>query len=352
MASKVKQKKVKAATQKQKVFRGPNPIISVTMWGVKHMMTELEAVQGQPVVMKEDFKAFSKVSIHNQGFNSMALPTKFQIKEYCPLVFRDLRERFDVSPEEFVAAWCNGPAEEITSPGKSNATFFTSHDKRFIIKSLNKEEVDLFHKIFPQYHTYMVEQSGVTLLPHFLALFRTTVNDKSEYLLVFRNVHSCQLDIDRVYDLKGSRVDRDASATEMQKELPVMKDNDFVNAGERIRLGAEQKALFMDKLKQDVEFLAKLKLMDYSLLVGVHKYAGDEAPSVDLTMDPYAVGEPGEHREQLFVGIIDILTKYGAKKMAAHNAKMFKHGTKAEISTVNPEAYSERFIKFISDNAE
>ena len=32
----------------------------------------------------------------------MALPTKFQIKEYCPLVFRDLRERFDVSPEEFV----------------------------------------------------------------------------------------------------------------------------------------------------------------------------------------------------------------------------------------------------------
>ena len=36
--SKVKQKKVKAATQKQKVFRGPNPVISVTMWGVKHMV--------------------------------------------------------------------------------------------------------------------------------------------------------------------------------------------------------------------------------------------------------------------------------------------------------------------------
>lgn len=168
---------------------------------------------------------------------------------------------------------------------------------------------------------------------------------------------------------------------------------------------------------------------------------------------------PGEHKEQLFVGIIDILTKYGAKKMAAHNAKMIKHGvslhsfpgreggsvhagdsavsfltpgiffvptmrwpiwlmsphsrrrnlsspaitldqnaplwvlsfsrgvpppslllliaphfvfnlhvvvffggggsvgilpsqTKAEISTVNPEQYSARFIKFISDNAE
>ena len=126
---------------------------------------------------------------------------------------------------------------------------------------------------------YMVEQSGVTLLPHFMALFRTTVNDKCEYLLVFRNVHSCQLDIDRVYDLKGSRVDRDASATEMQKELPVMKDNDFVFAGERLRLGAEQKALFMDKLKQDVEFLAKLKLM-----VGVARRRRGHTPAFARTL--------------------------------------------------------------------
>ena len=36
--SAVKVKKVRNATQKQKVFRGPNPVISVTMWGVKHMV--------------------------------------------------------------------------------------------------------------------------------------------------------------------------------------------------------------------------------------------------------------------------------------------------------------------------
>lgn len=354
MSTTIKHKKVKATKQRSSVFQGPNPVISVTMWGVKHMMNELEAVPYQAVIMKEDFKACSKVSIHNHLFNSMALPSKFTVKEYCPLVFRDVRERLGIDSNDFVESWCGGPAAEAKSAGKSNSTFFTSHDKRYIMKSLNKEEIDLFHKIFPQYHAYMVERQGNSLLPHYLALFRTTVNDKDSYLIVMRNVHSSDVAMNRTYDLKGSRVDRDASEKELAKEHPVMKDNDFVRTGEKLRMGTEVKALFLDKLKLDVEFLTKLKLMDYSLLVGVHKYDEGTVPTepIDPKRNPYAVGTPNENGEQLFVGIIDILTKYGAKKMAAHNAKMIKHGTKAEISTVNPEQYCIRFLKFIMDNTD
>eukprot|EP00061_Rhincodon_typus_P014531 g41602.t1 len=99
------------------------------------------------------------------------------------------------------------------------------------------------------------------------------------------------------------------------KELPTLKDNDFLNEGQRIQIGDENKKMFLDKLKRDVEpqqlYLnaplafngitiaesptinslgvtvdqkpnwsnhsntvatkaAQLKIMDYSLLVGIH----------------------------------------------------------------------------------
>ena len=38
----------------------------------------------------------------------------------------------------------------------------------------------------------------------------------------------------------------------------------------------------------------------------------------------YAIGLPGPHNELYFVGIIDVLTKYGAKKSIAANVKKFQ----------------------------
>lgn len=48
------------------------------------------------------------------------------------------------------------------------------------------------------------------------------------------------------------------------------------------------------------------------------------------------------------MGLIDILTHYGAKKRTAQAVKTVKHGTGAEISTVNPEQYSRRFLDFVN----
>lgn len=115
--------------------------------------------------------------------------------------------------------------------------------------------------------------------------------------MVMRNVHSCVFNINHVYDLKGSKVSRTASESERAKDLPVLKDNDFIEAKERIALGPALKTAFLEKLNADVEvgskmariaaplfshplpgpyfnllqFLAKHKLMDYSLLIGIHE---------------------------------------------------------------------------------
>lgn len=37
------------------------------------------------------------------------------------------------------------------------------------------------------------------------------------------------------------------------KDLPTFKDNDFLNEGQKLQIGDDNKKLFLDKLKRDVE---------------------------------------------------------------------------------------------------
>ncbi|XP_040611354.1 phosphatidylinositol 5-phosphate 4-kinase type-2 alpha isoform X2 [Mesocricetus auratus] len=336
LASKTKTKKKHFVAQKVKLFRASDPLLSVLMWGVNHSINELSHVQIPVMLMPDDFKAYSKIKVDNHLFNKENMPSHFKFKEYCPMVFRNLRERFGIDDQDF---------------------------------------------------QYIVECHGVTLLPQFLGMYRLNVDGVEIYVIVTRNVFSHRLSVYRKYDLKGSTVAREASDKEKAKELPTLKDNDFINEGQKIYIDDNNKKIFLEKLKKDVEFLAQLKLMDYSLLVGIHDVERAEQEEVeyeendgeeegesdgthpigtppdspgntlnsspplapgefDPNIDVYAIKchENSPRKEVYFMAIIDILTHYDAKKKAAHAAKTVKHGAGAEISTVNPEQYSKRFF--------
>lgn len=53
--------------------------------------------------------------------------------------------------------------------------------------------------------------------------------------------------------MKGSTVDREASNKEKGKDLPTLKDNDFIRDGGKIYIGDEAKAKLMETLTADVE---------------------------------------------------------------------------------------------------
>lgn len=57
----------------------------------------------------------------------------------------------------------------------------------------------------------------------------------------------------RKFDLKGSTVDREASDKELEKELPTLKDNDFIKQGVRIDIGDAAKEKLLETLTADVE---------------------------------------------------------------------------------------------------
>lgn len=313
------------------------------------MMRELDTVDAQPVVLSHDFKAYSKVAIDNHNYNNATLPAKFKIKAYCPIVFRDVRARFKEDSKRFLDSWISGPAElQEHHSTRIRTNVYTSYDRRMTMIELRREEVEIFCNIFETYHAHIVAHGGRTALPHYLALFRVTIKDSNTYLIVTHNVQSTSLPMHRLYDLKGS--DREASDKDKDRDAPVLKDADFHSRSERLRIGAKARPEFVEMITRDAQFLARAKLMDYSLFVGIHEYTNDPPP-VDETCDVYAVGEPGLHNELYFVGIIDVLTKYGAKKSIAANVKKFG-SSKGEITTVSPDNYCLRFCKLVEDVTE
>ncbi|MGH0123785.1 UNVERIFIED_CONTAM: hypothetical protein FKN15_076250 [Acipenser sinensis] len=335
------------------------------------------------MLMPDDFKAYSKIKVDHHLFNKENMPSHFKMKEYCPMVFRNLRERFAIDDQDFQNSLTRSSLFTNDSQGRSGARFHTSCDKRYVVKTITSEDVAEMHNILKKYHQpqgllgnnrqhpsnlhcmesshstrvdhrwgirrnagepgstriagqsvfmetryismpalgiltlsvlrsyskegwglsvhgwvtpngkpiddgclgtnsssssawgtvlwgsssnstvspspmqFIVECHGNTLLPQFLGMYRLTVDGVETYMIVTRNVFSHRLSVYRKYDLKA-------------KELPTYKDNDFINDGQKIYIDENNKKMLLEKLKKDVEFLAQLKLMDYSLLVGIH----------------------------------------------------------------------------------
>ncbi|NWV84881.1 PI42C kinase, partial [Dasyornis broadbenti] len=230
-------------------------------------INELSQVPLPVMLLPDDFKASSKVKVNNHLFNRENLPSHFKFKEYCPQVFRNLRERFGIDDQDYQVSLTRSPPRWAGSGHR----MLLSADRTLVLKELSSEDVADVHGLLSHYHQYVVQCHGQTLLPRFLGMYRVSVDSEDTYLLVMRNLFSHRLPVHRKYDLKGSLVDREASDKEKGKELPTLKDVDFLNKNEKVFVEEEQQREFMDKLKRDVEFLVQQKLMDYSLLLGIHE---------------------------------------------------------------------------------
>jgi hypothetical protein len=84
----------------------------------------------------------------------------FQVKEYCPLVFRNLRERFDIDDASYLKSLTKSPKSMGPSSGRSGAKFYLSQDKLYVIKTLESVEVEQMHCLLKQYHPFCVERHG------------------------------------------------------------------------------------------------------------------------------------------------------------------------------------------------
>lgn len=97
----------------------------------------------------------------------------FKWKDYCPMVFRKLRERFGIDAGDYMLSLCGDQAlRELSSPGKSGSVFFLSQDGHFIVKTMRKAEMVLLRQSLLATYFKHVMQYKETLLTKFFGLHR------------------------------------------------------------------------------------------------------------------------------------------------------------------------------------
>jgi 1-phosphatidylinositol-4-phosphate 5-kinase len=203
----------------------------------------------------------------------------FKFKDYAPEVFRNIRARFNIEAADYLLTICGDfQYLEFISNSKSGQFFFYSHDRRYMIKTISQNESKFLRKILPDYAKHILSNPN-TLLNRFMGMHRVKPHKKKEvHFLIMGSVFYGTKFIHRTFDLKGSKQGRFATAGEKESLNCVFKDNDFLDQKIRIEVGPKKADLLKKQLAADVEFLRKLKIMDYSVLLGIHD-GGAPVPS-------------------------------------------------------------------------
>ncbi|XP_072959025.1 phosphatidylinositol 4-phosphate 5-kinase 6-like [Typha angustifolia] len=325
----------------------------------------------------------------------------FKWKDYCPVVFRTLRKLFKVDAADYMISLCGNDAlRELSSPGKSGSFFYLTNDDRYMIKTMKKAEVKVLLRMLPAYYNH-VRSFESTLVTKFFGLHcvkLTGTSQKKVRFVIMGNLFCSTYAIHRRFDLKGSSHGRMTDKPEAEiNEYTTLKDLDlnFI-----FRLPRSWFQEFQRQANKDIEFLEHERIMDYSLLVGVHfrdardmhfsegtvdaentrqtnphgpcplrvdtdqflcdpnrsamiKLGANMPARAVLTVrrsdhDSQLIGEPtGEFYEVvLYFGIIDILQDYDISKKLEHAYKSI-HYDPTSISAVDPKQYSRRFHDFI-----
>ncbi|XP_057490584.1 phosphatidylinositol 4-phosphate 5-kinase 1-like [Actinidia eriantha] len=194
---------------------------------------------------------------------------EFRWKDYCPVVFRHLRELFQVDPADYMLAICGNDAlRELSSPGKSGSFFYLTQDDRFMIKTVKKSEVKVLIKMLPSYYQHVCRFENSLVTKFFGVHCVKPVGGLKTRFIVMGNLFCSEYRIHRRFDLKGSSHGRttDKPAAEID-ETTTLKDLDL-NFVFRLQCNWFQELI--KQIDRDCEFLEAERIMDYSLLVGIH----------------------------------------------------------------------------------
>ncbi|KAM4708100.1 phosphatidylinositol 4-phosphate 5-kinase type-1 gamma isoform 2-T2 [Discoglossus pictus] len=356
--------------------------------GIGYTVGNLSSKPERDVLM-QDFYVVESIFFPSEGSNLTPAHhyPDFRFKTYAPVAFRYFRELFGIRPDDYLYSLCNEPLIELSNPGASGSLFYVTSDDEFIIKTVMHKEAEFLQKLLPGYYMNL-NQNPRTLLPKFYGLYCVQSGGKNIRMVVMNNVLPRVVRMHFKYDLKGSTYKRRASKKEREKRSPTYKDLDFMqDAPEGLLLDTDTFSALVKTLQRDCLVLESFKIMDYSLLLGVHNMeqqererqtegaqsqadekrpvaqkalystamesiqggaARGESIDTDDTMGGIpAVNGKGE-RLLLYIGIIDILQSYRLIKKLEHTWKALVHDGDT-VSVHRPSFYADRFFKFMSN---
>ncbi|XP_037649594.1 phosphatidylinositol 4-phosphate 5-kinase type-1 alpha-like isoform X1 [Sebastes umbrosus] len=339
-------------------------------------------------VLLQDFEVVESIFFPSEGSNLTPAHHygDFRFKTYAPMAFRYFREMFGIRPDDYMYSLCNEPLIELSNSGASGSLFYVSSDDEYIIKTVQHKEAEFLQKLLPGYFMNL-NQNKRTLLPKFYGLYCVQAAGKNIRIVVMNNLLPSVVRMHLKYDLKGSTFKRRASPKERDKSVPTYKDLDFIeDMQEGLLLEGDKHSAVCKTIQRDCLHLQSFKIMDYSLLVGIHNIdqacrervseqavAGAvdqrrpqgqkslystaieaiqaEAGSMrSLDTEEKTGGIPARNtkgeRLLVYIGIIDILQSYRFVKKLEHSWKALVHDGDT-VSVHRPSFYADRFQKFM-----
>jgi hypothetical protein len=312
------------------------------------------------------------VQNHLDSSQTPLFSSSFVCTVFCPKVFHNLRMMSgmtsldfenSIAPNSFLQG-VDMNNDKMSQGGASGAFFAKSPCKRFILKTIPVEEADALLAALPWYYEHLTKYPK-SLLCRLLGLYRIVTPFNTLHVLVMANlfgVHPAlrQAAPTRVYDLKGSWIDRTASAG-----APVLKDIDLGTTA--FHMPASKRQHLIRQLNEDSKLLRDLGIMDYSLLLGVF-----DASAIDLehfsapagpgggSSSSSSINRQGTMRSRsqeridiiqlsdgktvLVIGLIDMLQPWNSsKKLESFLKSRIMRKNPKGISAVEPKLYSKRF---------
>lgn len=377
-------------------------LMATIQLGIQHSIGKLSP-KAKRDVLYEDFHIVETIFFPREGSNLTPAHrySDFRFKTYAPIAFRYFRDLFGIQPDDFLLSLCNEPLRELSNPGASGSIFYITQDDEFIIKTVQHKEAEFLQKLLPGYYMNL-NQNPRTLLPKFYGLYCYQCGGKNIRFVIMNNLLPSSIVMHSKYDLKGSTHKRKAAKHELTKKSPTYKDLDFLeHHPEGILLEVDTYSALLKTVERDCRVLQSFKIMDYSMLLGIHNLdqsARDRAQepstsqSVDISVASsfpalnrarsvrhrlaqystamesiHATSEPldvdsddvpsggiparsirGE-RLLLYIGVIDTLQSYRFAKKLEHTFKsMVADGD--SISVHRPGFYAQRFQTFFANS--
>ena len=275
--------------------------------------------------------------------------SEIEVIIYYPRQFEALRIAYCCTYEDLINSITRSREWTDVSGGKSKASFYKTNDEKYLFKSINKNEFNMFLEIAFYYFQHIDEylfHKMPSVLMKILGVYKIKIKktDKGQtkveyfFLMMMENLNyglNAEKEKIKTYDLKGSSINRYIKKKEKkEKNNIVLLDTNFKKDfnNEPIPLKKDLYGLLLVSVYNDTLFLSKMGIVDYSLLLYINNINDNNKDNMSHSL--------------IRVGIIDYIRKYTWDKKIEHFVKTIINGFNSP-TIINPNDYKERFISAI-----
>ncbi|KAK3240468.1 hypothetical protein CYMTET_49688 [Cymbomonas tetramitiformis] len=346
---------------------------------IQRSVSQEYRVGGRHIVFEDEmFYTHENTTLESNGSDGT-----IKFTTWFPDVTLRLRKLYGVSKSSFLASVSQFQGDFAAGEGKGGSLFLTTSDKKYILKTVKKNERANLHSMMQDYARYVIAHPA-TLLPWFLGYYTLNVNEREVTVVIMPNLLPPGFKVHGRYDLKGSLINRAVGKAPEAGET--LKDVDWLNRKRTANLSRVDELAIVQQLRLDAAFLAQHNLMDQSLFLGVHRTSwvsrfrsfahllrctavGEQRHS-PLRFHSFQGGLPSLYGDEIFyIGIIDVLQDYDFSKKAENAIKRLRGSGGKSISeerepnlqdfairhnqlhsAVAPQVYEARFVEFMKDH--